>query len=409
MKRLLFISTLFFVTQNILAQQSHEITFMHEGKIVFGTFTIPEGSGTFPTIIINPGSGANDRDGTLPMVGPNIECLYPGLLNSTLRPYKELGDALVAAGFAVLRYDKLEFTYPTTLGTITFEKLWLPVESAIAYVKTRTDVDTSRIILIGHSEGSSLIPFIAKDRSDIKALISIAGARTPFDSILAYQIVNITRTCNGDTMVAKIQANQILAYFAAIRSNTWNSNTPPLFGVPASEWYEYVLATDPVALHYNQNNLPTLFIGLELDINVPPSELVRFQEEVTITNDFWSIPGLNHYMTPNDDPHISTTLTDTLIFWLTECLTTGTSDRHPDKTGLQVYPNPFRSTVSINSVHQEFLDVDLHVINAIGQHVFQLKGFDMSKEIDLSFLEKGIYFLKISRDGMYVTERIVKQ
>jgi hypothetical protein len=79
----------------------------------------------------------------------------------TLRPYKQLSEALVDSGFAVLRYDKLEYTYtPAQLGTITFHKLWLPVESAINYVKTRTDVDTNCITLLGHSEGSLLIPIL---------------------------------------------------------------------------------------------------------------------------------------------------------------------------------------------------------------------------------------------------------
>src|SRR5204863_8574539 len=126
----------------------------------------------------------------------------------------------------------------------------------------RADVDTNNIILIGHSEGSSLIPFIARGRSDIKALISIAGARTPFDSLLAYQLVNIAQSCGGSVAQAQAQANQVLSYFNIISSNTWNGSTPALFGVPASAWYDYVRATDSVAANYNIDNLPTLFTGM---------------------------------------------------------------------------------------------------------------------------------------------------
>src|SRR6478752_8335062 len=145
------------------SQQTYNVNFTHDGKIVNGTFTKPNGPGVFPTIIINPGSGANDRNGTIQMAGANVSCLYPALLNTTLRPYQDLSNALVAAGYAVLRYDKLEYTYSAaSLGAITFHKLWLPVESAINYVKTRPDVDVNKIVLIGHSEGSSLIPYIAK-------------------------------------------------------------------------------------------------------------------------------------------------------------------------------------------------------------------------------------------------------
>jgi dienelactone hydrolase len=316
MKIFIYLSLLLHLTYYSEAQKYYNISFIHDGKTIYGTFTTPNGIGKFPVIIINPGSGAIDRDGTIPMVGANVSCLYPALLNDTLKPYKELSDALVDSGYAVLRYDKLEYTYHTNLGTITFHKVWLPVESAIDYVKTRNDVDTNRIILIGHSEGSSLIPFIAKSRSDIKALISIAGPRTPFDTLLAYQIVNIAQTCGGNIVLAQTQANQILSYFKIIRTSTWSGSTPPLVGVPASVWHDYILATDSVAINYNEDSLPTIFIGMALDVNVPGTELIRFQNEVTITNDFLSITSLIHYMTSNNNPHVSSALTDTIIHWL---------------------------------------------------------------------------------------------
>jgi len=397
------------------AQQSYPVTFNHDGEIVHGTLTTPDGTGPIPTIIINPGSGANDRDGTIEMIGENIQCLYPDLLNNTLKPYKELSDALVDSGYAVLRYDKLEFTYhPTSLFPITFHKLWLPVESAIGYVKTRTDVDTNNIILIGHSEGSSLIPLIAKDRSDIKALISIAGARTPFDSILAYQLVNIAYTCNGDTTLARFQANQVLNYFNIIRTNNWNAGTPPIFGVAANVWYDYVLATDAVADHYNLVNLPTLFIGLGLDINVPPSELIRFQNEVSITEDFWSIADLNHYMTPNNDAHVSETLTDTMIYWLRQLeLSSSTNDLANSATSMEIFPNPVSSNLSLAVQCDGSRNVTLMVYNMLGENVYMIQdncdGGEYTKGIDLSFLPGGIYLLNVTIDDKRVVRKLIKQ
>lgn len=408
-------SILFFLMMHLFclssAQVSYDITFMHDGKLVYGTFSAPSDSDRFPTIIINAGSGPNDRDGTLPMIGGNVACLYPDLLGDTLRPYKELANAMVAAGYAVLRYDKLEFTYPTTLGTITFHKLWLPVESAIDYVKTRTDVDTNNIILIGHSEGSTLIPFIARDRTDIRALISIAGARTPFDSIFAYQIVNIAKICNGDTALAQFQANQILAYFNLIRSNTWNSSTPPLFGVPASVWYDYVVATDPVADHYNAANLCTVFIGLGLDINVPPAELVRFENEITITDDFWSIPGLIHYMTTSDDPHISVTLTDTIIHALNQCLITGLEPYDPYETMIEIIPNPFRDYLDIIIDKSANKKVSYIIKNSLGTIVFSRDVYNKHDVVnaDFSSLPSGIYYLSLFTNEKETVRKIIKQ
>jgi dienelactone hydrolase len=415
MKTIISFLVVVFVASLSLAQQAYNVTFTHDSKTVFGTFTVPPGTGPFPTIIINPGSGANDRDGTIPMVGANIACLYPGLLGDTLRPYKQLSDGLVAEGFAVLRYDKLEYTYqtPASLGTITFHKLWLPVESAINYVKTRPDVDTTKIILIGHSEGSTLIPIIARGRNDIRALISIAGARTPFDSILAYQIVNIARTCHGDTLLAKIQAQQILDYYNLVRTNMWNG-LPPLFGVPASVWYDYILATDSVAILYNQDHLCTLFLGMGLDINVPPAELISFQNEITITDDFWSMPGLVHYMTSNNDPHVSSALIDTIVAWLASgCFTTSIQEDIIDEKMIQISPNPFYSTFDLTINNQNDKELSLLVSDSLGHPIYrrseQHPGQTFTATFDMSQYPDGIYFVEIILDGKRFVEKIIKR
>src|SRR4030095_1940953 len=235
-------SYLFFVLLITVAnaQQSYNITFTHDSLTVFGTFTVPSGMGRFPTIIIGPGSGPIDRDGTIQFFDGNSACIYPGLFGETIKMYKELSDALVDSGYAVLRYDKLEYTYAfENLGAITFHKIWLPVESAIDYVKTRADVDTNNIILIGHSEGSTLIPFIAKNRNDVKALISLAGARTPFDSLVAWQyaqLYQLLEPCGAslsDSIYLANLAEQTLAYFHIIRTNRTQS-TPDYAGAPAA-------------------------------------------------------------------------------------------------------------------------------------------------------------------------------
>jgi dienelactone hydrolase len=398
-----------FGLSEMFSQQSYPITFMHEGKTVFGTFTTPDGSGKFPTIIINPGSGANDRDGTLPLSGGNAECLYPDLAGETLKPYKELAEGLVDSGFAVLRYDKLEFTYPTTLGTITFRKLWLPVEIAIDFIKTRSDVDTNNIVLLGHSEGSSLIPFIAKDRTDIKALISVAGARTPFDTIFTDQIVYFARICDGDTIAAKSQADQILDYYEFVRNGQCNL-LPSLFGVPPCVWEDYFDATDPVAQNYNESDLPTLFIGLGLDINVPPAELIRFEEEVNITDDFWSIPDLIHFMTPADDPHISPTLIDTIVYWLRENdVVSGIKDKPLYNDDVNVYPNPFSESININ-VPEQYGKAFLYMYNAFGQLIQQKALIDSNYElIGLSNLPSGVYIIQIEMNHESYTSKLIKR
>ena len=412
LKILIFLTFLHMAGQ-LSAQQSYNITFLHDGMTVYGTFSVPAGSGRFPTIIINPGTGAVDRDGTLPMLGANVACLYPGLLNDTLYFYKELAEALTDSGYAVLRYDKLEYSYPSTLGNITFHKLWLPVESAINYVKTRNDVDTTRIILLGHSEGSALIPFIAKGRKDISALISVAGARTPLDSLMAYQLLNIAKTCNGDTMQAIGQGMSIMYYFNLVRTHSWNTSTPNLFGVSPAVWYDYVRATDSVAKNYNADSIPTLFMGMGLDINVPPAELIRLQQEVSITNDFWTMPGLIHYLCPVNNPHVPRMLPDTIVYWLRRHVPVAGIPRH-EANDLQVTvsPNPFRNHFRVQVDLKNPLNLKVTIRNMYGQVVLQK---DLSSQagkntidLDLSNQAPGLYILSLQTAGSLYSQRIIK-
>ena len=315
MKRLL-ISCLLFTGLIASGKNTVTVTFQHQGLTINGRLQLPDGSGPFPVVIVNPGSGANDKDGTLPMSGGYAPCLYPGLLGQTLKPYLGLSEAISDSGYAVLTYDKVEYTYPNP-GIINFEKLWLPVKSAIAYLKTRSDIDTAQIVLLGHSEGSSLIPYIAASEPGIKALISLAGPRQPLDSMIAYQLYHFAQLCNGDTAAAAAQGTQILQYFADVRSGNYSSATPAMFGVGPAVWDTYLDVVDSVSYRYNLAALPTLFIGLGDDLNVPVStELSRFQDEITIPADFYALPGLNHYLTTSGNPAVSQMLTDTIIHWL---------------------------------------------------------------------------------------------
>jgi dienelactone hydrolase len=294
------------------------VTFSHDGLSVDARLTLPAGPPPYRVIVIAPGTGANDKDGTLPMYGANVSCLYPALLGDTLRPYRGLADALADSGFAVLTYDKLEYSYPTGLGAITFHKLWLPVESGLNYLKTRTDIDTSHMVLLGHSEGSTLIPYIARSQPGVNALISLAGPRrSPYDTLLAYQLYTIAKTCGGDTAAAKLQGSQLITYFNFIRSGSWNASTPDFAGVSAAVWADYLKVSDSVAINYDLAMRPMLFIGLGDDMNVPIStELSGFRRDITGPADFFEVGGLNHYLSTATDPSVSEALTDTIVYWL---------------------------------------------------------------------------------------------
>ncbi|MBA4304107.1 MAG: hypothetical protein C0424_07765 [Sphingobacteriaceae bacterium] len=342
-----FLLVFLLLSVQLWAQTQVPAQFNHVDRLVRGVLTVPNQPGPHPVVVIVPGSGANDRDGTATFAGGYAPCLYPQLIGQTLRPYRDLGNALVAQGYAVLRYDKLEFTYPNNIGTISFDKLWLPAASGIQWLKGRSEIDTNRIILLGHSEGSSIIPWLAQQRADVRALISLAGARTPFDSVLARQLVDFATQCGGNVVQAQTEASQILAYFNLVRQGPPPATVPPLFGVPAPAWRTYTQVTDSVAQRYNAAAKPTLFIGLGADVNVLPSELTRFQSDVTISNDFWLIPGINHFLSTNSQAAFVPVIADTIVSWLRN-RGLAASTRAMAAVRLTAYPNPVADGVQLD-------------------------------------------------------------
>ena len=385
---------------------SEDVSFNHGGCSIKATFSKPAGAGPFTTLLLVPGSGQNDRNGTLAMSGGNVECLYPDLNGKTITPYKDLAESLSAAGYAVLRYDELTISCPGFAGAFSYENVFLPAMSGLDYLKTRNDIDTNHLILMGHSEGSALIPYMHSQRTDVKALISLAGARTPFDSILAHQLVDIPRRCNGDTTTANMQAAQVLMYFNMARNGTYTASTPDFGGLKPAEWETYIHINDSVGILYEQANVPTLFIGLEKDINVPLSELHRFQNELTTPKtDFYELPGLIHYMVPSDTERVAPVVGDTIVYWLSQQVL-GATEVHVKDIKAKVYPNPVKDILTIEWPHMEDT-LFVEVTDFSGKQVFFrkiTKTETSTLEIRFQNWPNGVYAVKLKsgeKEGSY--------
>jgi hypothetical protein len=220
--------------------------------------------------------------------------------------------------------------------------------------------------------------------------------------------------CGGDTALTQAQTDQILNYFTIVRNGTWNANTPALFGIPPSAWEEYVHVIDSVSIHYNSDNLPTLFLGMGLDFNVPSSELTRFENEITCTNDFWSIPDLIHYMTPINNPQFSETVSDTIVYWLRQHeISSGITTYKKESDFFTSYPNPFTSALNISIPNNKGSAYTLIVRSMIGQELFKLTDILESnafvKTMDFDFLPEGLYFMELTMDGNRNVKKLMKK
>jgi dienelactone hydrolase len=142
------------------------------GVTLAGTLTEPMGPGPFPAVILISSSGPQDRDETI----------------FRHKPFLVLADALTRRGVAVLRVDDrgvggssgnpLQSTSQDFAGDVL---------AGIAFLKSRSEIDTHKIGLIGHSEGALIAPLVAGRSSDVAFIVLLAGTGFPGDEILYRQ------------------------------------------------------------------------------------------------------------------------------------------------------------------------------------------------------------------------------
>jgi dipeptidyl aminopeptidase/acylaminoacyl peptidase len=117
--------------------------------------TLPAiGKGPFPGVLLIHGSGANNKNETFGFVHKN------GPKPTT--PFWQIAQYLSERGFAVLRYDKRGIGANYTIdqnvwGNATVNDLIHDAEKALDILTLQPEVDSQRISVIGHSEGTILL------------------------------------------------------------------------------------------------------------------------------------------------------------------------------------------------------------------------------------------------------------
>ena len=151
-----------------------------------GTEVLPSGAGRPAVVLIVPGSGPTDRDGNSPVP------VAPGKTLHT-DTYRLLAASLAANGIASVRYDKRGVAASAaamagkTESDLTFEN---GIDDAVAWVNMlRADSRFSKVIVVGHSEGS-LIGMVAAARAKADGFVSLEGAGRPAAVVLHEQMAS---------------------------------------------------------------------------------------------------------------------------------------------------------------------------------------------------------------------------
>ena len=267
---------------------SEDVTFENEmaNLTLAGTLTLPQEKGKFPAVVLISGSGPQDRNEEL----------------ADHKPFLVLADHLTKKGIGVLRFDDRGVGKSTGDHSIaTSADFATDALSAVAYLKSRKEIDTTKIGLAGHSEGGIIAPLAAAKSDDVNFIVLIAGTGIRGDQLMLLQQNRIGKAMGS----SEKQLQTINDYFATIFEVLLKPNqqdlkaelteviTQKLKGIPedqlpmglskdeasiaaqvtqlASPWMIYFTKHDPSKVLENVK-CPVLAINGEKDLQVPPKE-----------------------------------------------------------------------------------------------------------------------------------------
>ncbi|WP_440132708.1 alpha/beta hydrolase family protein [Chitinophaga sancti] len=150
--------------KSTVAYDTEDIKFVNKvDKVLLGgTLTRPgtKGKDPFKVIILIPGAGHPDRDNE--MFGH--------------RPFAVMADYFVRRGIATLRFDQRGVGNSTgNYDSASIGNLANDVQAALAYLRSRNDIDSLGIGLLGYGEGGAVAEMVAASDKMIAYLLLLAG------------------------------------------------------------------------------------------------------------------------------------------------------------------------------------------------------------------------------------------
>jgi dienelactone hydrolase len=121
------------------------------------------------------------------------------------KPFRDIAWGLADRGVAVLRYEKRTRQHGAKLAAMNLTNFTVREEtiedalSAVAYLRTRKEIDPKRIFVLGHSLGGTLAPRIAREDPALAGIIILAGATRPLLDVAREQFVYLASLTPGGT------------------------------------------------------------------------------------------------------------------------------------------------------------------------------------------------------------------
>ncbi len=251
------------------------------GFTLAGTLTLPKGASKAKpvgAIVTITGSGQENRDSEIGLEG--------------YRPFRQIADSLARNGIATLRMDDrgMGGSGGTFKGS-TSADFGEDARAGLAYLRTRPEIRSDRLGVLGHSEGAVITPMVADKEPSLRAIVLLAGVAEPARSVLHFQMKNLIEHNTKLTPAEKeAQIAEIPKKIDAMMA--------------ADQWMKFFLTYDPAAT-MRKVITPVLILTGSNDQQAAPEQIAL--EEAAFKNggnkDVTArvIPGLNHLFVEDSD------------------------------------------------------------------------------------------------------------
>ena len=241
-----------------------------------GSLNLPLVSRKKPIVLIIAGSGPTDRDGNIGALLTKNNCL------------KMLAEALSAAGFPSVRYDKrgIGESVKTAEADLRFESY---VEDAAAWVNMlKNDVRFAGVVVLGHSEGS-LIGMLASRAESVCAFVSIAGPAERASSLLRQQLagkLSAELEKRNEEILCTLEMAELAENIPLELDIFYRKSIQPYL----ISWFKYIPAEE-----FSRLEIPTLLMQGDTDIQIDVDQALALQAANTDA-ELVVIQGMNHVL-----------------------------------------------------------------------------------------------------------------
>jgi dipeptidyl aminopeptidase/acylaminoacyl peptidase len=229
------------------------------GHVLAGTLTLPtDVEPPLPAVVLISGSHAQNRD----HVGTNRRPI------NHYRPFRQIADALSRRGIAALRMDDrgVGCSGGGPLDQVPGPERADDTRAGLGFLRSRPDVDSRRLGLLGLSEGANIAILLAARDPAIKAIVTLAATATPgWDVYVSQQRHLVQNDIFTDQERERLAAGADDETVLAERTRQFRREVAKGKWGP---WWRDFLAFDP-SVPARDVTCPALILHGDRDTNVP--------------------------------------------------------------------------------------------------------------------------------------------